>query len=67
MATKTDNSSLFIGVAGLIALLLIAAVVLIYLQAGTREDSPSGNELAALSQAIPLQAASALDGVAAAL
>ena len=66
MATKTDNSSLFMGVVALIALLLIAAVVLIFLQAGTREDSPSGNELAALSQAIPSQAARALDGEAAA-
>jgi len=66
MTTKTDNSSLFIGVAALIALLLIVAVVLIYVQAGARTGSPSANELAALSQAIPSQAARALDGEAAA-
>ena len=66
MATKTDNSSLFNGVAALIALLLVTAAVLIYMQAGSRDGGPSGNELAALSQAIPSQAARALSGEAAA-
>ncbi|MCP5092751.1 MAG: methyl-accepting chemotaxis protein [Gammaproteobacteria bacterium] len=66
MATKTDNSSLFNGVAALIALLLVTAAVLIYMQAGSREGGPSGNELAALSQAIPSQAARALSGEVAA-
>ena len=61
MATKTDNASIFKMVAGLIAVLLIAAASLIYLQAGSGASS-SGPELAALSQAIPSQAARALAG-----
>ena len=61
MATKTDNASTFKIVAGLIALFLIAAAALIYLQAGSGGSS-SEPELAALSQAIPSQAERALDG-----
>ena len=63
MATKTDNASTFKIVAGLTAVLLIAAAGLIYLQSGS-DGSSSGSELAALSQAIPSQAARALDGEA---
>jgi twitching motility protein PilJ len=61
MANKTDNSSSFKLVAGLIALLLLVAAALFYLQATDGGDS-SAPELAALSQAIPSQAARALDG-----
>ena len=61
MANKTDNASTFKIVAGLIAVLLMAAASLTYLQAGSAGSS-SGPELAALSQAIPSQAARALDG-----
>ena len=61
MAKKTDNASTFKIVSGLTAFLLIAAAALFYLQAGSGSDS-NGSELAALSQAIPAQAASALDG-----
>ena len=61
MATKTDNASTFKIVAGLIAVLLIAAAGLVYLQSES-VGSSSGPELAALSQAIPSQAARALDG-----
>jgi len=61
MATKTDNASTFKTVAGVIAVLLIAAAGLIYLQSGSGGSS-SGQELAALSQAIPSQAARSLDG-----
>jgi hypothetical protein len=63
MATKTDNASTFKIVAGLTAVLLIAAAGLIYLQSGS-DGSSSGSELAALSQAIPSQATRALDGEA---
>jgi twitching motility protein PilJ len=61
MAKKTDNASTFKIVAGLTAFSLIAAAGLIYLQAGSGSNS-NGSELAALSQAIPAQAASALHG-----
>jgi twitching motility protein PilJ len=61
MATQTDNASTFKIVAGLTAVLLIIAGALVYLQANTGSDS-SSSELAALSQAIPAQAAAALDG-----
>ena len=61
MATQTDNASTFKIVAGFTAFLLIAAGALVYLQASTGSNS-SGSELAALSQAIPAQAAGALDG-----
>ncbi|MGB5628587.1 MAG: methyl-accepting chemotaxis protein [Woeseiaceae bacterium] len=61
MATQTDNASTFKIVAGLTAILLIAAGALVYLQTSTGSDS-SSSELAALSQAIPAQAAGALDG-----
>jgi len=61
MATQTDNASTFKIVAGLAAVLLVIAAGFIYLQAdsGSSSNEP---ELAALSQAIPAQAARALDG-----
>jgi len=61
MATKTDNASTFKIVAVLTALLLLAAAALVYLQT-TSDRGSSTSELAALSQAIPSQAARALDG-----
>ena len=63
MANKTDNASTFKIVAGLAALLLLVAGALVYLQATDGGDSPA-SELAALSQAIPSQAARALNGEA---
>ena len=60
MAIKTHNSSTFRTVAALVALCLVAAAALIYVQAGGGESTAT--ELAALSQAIPTQAARALDG-----
>lgn len=63
MANKTDNASTFKLVAGLAALLLLVAGALVYLQA-TDGGNSSASELAALSQAIPSQAARALDGEA---
>ncbi len=63
MANKTDNASTFKLVAGLAALLLLVAGALVYLQATDGGDS-SASELAALSQAIPSQAARALNGEA---
>lgn len=62
MAIRTYNSSSFRTVAGLIALCLVVAAALVYLQAGARGGDSSATELAALSQAIPTQAARALHG-----
>jgi len=62
MASKIDNSSTFRAVAGFAAFLLVAAAALIYLQLGG--GSPSAAKLAALSQAVPVQAARALSGEA---
>jgi len=64
MASKIDNSSTFRAVAAFAAFLLVAAAALIYFQSGG--GSPSAPKLAALSQAIPAQAARALSGDAAA-
>jgi twitching motility protein PilJ len=61
MANKSDNASTFKIVTGLIALCLLVAAALIYLQSESTGDS-SATELAALSQAIPPQAARALGG-----
>ena len=61
MATNTNNASTFKIVAGLTALSLVVAAALVYLQASSSGNS-SASELAALSQAIPSQAARALDG-----
>lgn len=61
MANKTDNASTFKIVTGLAAFLLIVAAAFVYLQASGDRDT-NGAELAALSQAIPSQAASALAG-----
>ncbi len=63
MANKTQNASAFKTVAALTALCLVAAAALVYLQAG----GSSTSELAALSQAIPSQAARAIDGADGAL
>ncbi len=60
MSSKIDNSSTFRGVAVVAAFLLAGAAALIYFQSGG--GSPSAPKLAALSQAIPMQAARALDG-----
>ena len=60
MASNIDNSSTFKVVAGLAVILLLGAAALIYLQSGG--GSPSAPKLAALSQAIPAQAARALEG-----
>lgn len=61
MANKTDNASMFKIVAGLTALMLVAAAALYYLQAKGSSTS-SAPELAALSQAIPSQAGRAIAG-----
>lgn len=61
MAKNTDNASTFKTVAILTAVLLLAAAAFVYLQAPSGGDS-SASELAALSQAIPSQAADALAG-----
>jgi len=61
MATNTNNASTFKIVAGLTALSLVVAAALVYLQA-TSSGNSTASELAALSQAIPSQAARALDG-----
>ena len=63
MAKKANNASTFTTVAILTALSLVAAAALVYLQA-TGGGTSSASELAALSQAIPSQAARALDGEA---
>jgi len=60
MAKQTEKSSLFNIVAGLIALCLIVVAALTYWQSGNKVQATP--ELAALSQAIPLQAANALNG-----
>lgn len=60
MASKIDNASIFRNVAGIAAFLLVAAAALIFLQAGGGNTATP--ELAALSQAIPTQAARALSG-----
>ena len=60
MASKIDNSSTFRAVAAFAAFLLVGAAALIYFQSGGGD--PSAPKLAALSQAIPVQAASALGG-----
>jgi len=65
MANKTENASAFKTVSALIALSLIVASALVYLQA--TGGGSTASELAALSQAVPVQAARALDGTAGAL
>ncbi len=59
MATKTDNASTFKIVTGVIAVFLIATAALVYLGGGGNASAP---ELAALSQALPGQAARAIGG-----
>ena len=60
MANKTDNNSTFRLLAGLAVLLLTCAAALVYLQPGS--GGSGTQELAALSQAIPANAARALAG-----
>jgi twitching motility protein PilJ len=60
MAKKTENASTFNLIAALAALCLIIAAVFSYLQG--RGANPAAEELAALSQALPAQAARALNG-----
>ncbi len=63
MTNKTSKSSSFTILAATIALLIIAAAGLLYLQSGSGGGSDSSRaELAELSQAIPLHASSALAG-----
>lgn len=63
MANKTSKSSSFTILAVTMAMLLVAAGGLLYLQSGSGGGSDStGPELAALSQAIPLHAGTALAG-----
>ncbi len=64
MANKTDNSSTFRLLAGLALLLLVASAALVYLQAGS--GGSEGQQLAALSQAIPTHANRAMAGDASA-
>ena len=61
MAKKSEKSSSFNVVAGLIALCLAVTAALTYWQSGNQGVATP--ELAALSQAIPAQAANALNGV----
>ena len=65
MANKTENASAFRTVAALITFCLVAASALVYLQATSGGSSTT--ELAALSQAVPVQAANVLAGEDAAL
>ncbi len=60
MASNIDNTSTFRAIALFALFLLIGAATLIYLQSGG--GSPTAPKLAALSQAIPMQAERALGG-----
>ncbi len=60
MANKTENASAFRTVSALIALCLVGASALVYLQATSGGSSTT--ELAALSQAVPSQATEVLAG-----
>ena len=60
MANNTDTTSNFQSIAGAVALLLLAAAALSYLQ--SQRDAPPVAALAALSQAIPSQAEAAIAG-----
>ena len=60
MAKQSEKSSSFNRVAGLIAFCLVVAAALTYWQSGSKGTATP--ELAALSQAIPSQAANALNG-----
>jgi len=64
MAITTDNSSAFRTFSAVTALCLVVAAALVYLQAGGGGSSSA--KIAALSQAIPDQAARAIQGDAAA-
>jgi twitching motility protein PilJ len=68
MANKSKSTSAFTVLASLLAVSLIAASGIVYLQAGRGGGSGSGTaELAALSQSIPRYAAVAVNGDPAAL
>ncbi len=60
MAKKTDTTTLFRTIALLVAVALLAAAGLVYLQ--TSGSASGSAELAALSQAIPVRTANALAG-----
>ena len=60
MANKTSNESNFKVVAGVIAVLLLGAAAMVFLQ--SKSGGGSSTELAALSQAMPSQAERALRG-----
>lgn len=60
MASNTENASKFRNVAGAAILLLLGAAAMVYLQ--SISGNPSASKFAALSQAIPTQAALALAG-----
>ena len=63
MAQITDKSSAFTILASALAVSLLAAAAVLFLQAGNRSDGDgSAAALAAISQAIPLQAAGAVAG-----
>ena len=61
MAKTTDNASMFKLVTGAVAVLLVLAAALVYLQSRGGSGS-SAAELAALSQALPAQVDEALSG-----
>ncbi|MCI0518055.1 MAG: methyl-accepting chemotaxis protein [Woeseiaceae bacterium] len=68
MANKTKSFSAYTVFAALVALLLVVAAGIVYLQVGRAGSSGSGvAELAALSQAIPRYATDAINGDAGAL
>ncbi|HSD69581.1 MAG TPA: methyl-accepting chemotaxis protein, partial [Woeseiaceae bacterium] len=68
MANKTKSLSAYTVIAALVALLLVVAAGIVYLQVGRAGSSGSGvAELAALSQAIPRYATDAINGDAGAL
>ena len=63
MASNTDQSSVFTILASALAVSLIAAAGISYLQSGNDAGSDnSGPALAAISQAVPLHAQAALRG-----
>jgi len=63
MASNTDQSSVFTILASALAVSLIAAAGILYLQSGNDAGSDSsGPALAAISQAVPLHAQAALRG-----
>ena len=63
MASNSDQSTTFTAIAALMAVALLAAAGLVYLQSGSDEAGPGANPaLLAVSQALPLNAQSAMRG-----